>query len=280
MINRKQIKYVILINLIVFNLNSYGMVLNTLSQKFKSLDKNLVKRRLIIDTKNSVTFIECVSDLKLRDEIRKWNSVNLNYRAISKKELYIATRTSFSSEEYLEDILRSTRESNLVDINLTIGSIVLILLNCVFIPQVTFIPRPITNLLGVSSLAFPFVILTLSLVAPDALVFLKKAFMQVDVKKQEDRIAYHEAGHFLVGYLCGVPILQYDVGGEKDAGTMIEIPISNTERKSTKEFADISAYFGNLIVVAMAGLIAETLRFGNSKGGAEDLPVVYEVNCY
>jgi len=88
-----------------------------------------------------------------------------------------------------------------------------------------------------------------------------------DKAAQEDRICRHEAGHFLCGYLCGLPIKSYQAN---DAG----IPCVEFYPTSDGNFAgreleeqEICA----MSVVAMSGSVAEVLQFGEAKGGSSDL---------
>jgi len=219
-----------------------------------------------LDTENINKFVNDINKLKYNGLFKKWSSVDLNYTSISKTDLYMSTRTSFSSQNYLDDLINAAQNTNLIDKNMILSMIGLVLTDSILLPQATFLPVLLRNVIGIISLSIPFLLLSLSVISPDTLNSLKRIYNKPDIKKEKDRIIYHEAGHFLVGYLCGVPILQYDVSGEKDAGTVIDLP------------TDLSANrFAILMVVAIAGVVAETLRFGDSKGGAQDLPVIYDV---
>lgn len=76
--------------------------------------------------------------------------------------------------------------------------------------------------------------------------------------KDAERAALHEAGHFLVGYLCGVRVTGYQMRGE--AGVEFEF--------SGKEDAFVCAALG------MGGVAAECLAFGSAEGGGADLVAV------
>ena len=198
--------------------------------------------------------------LKLGGKIRKWSSTNLDYRAVSEVELFQVTRNSFSTKDLLQDILKAVELPTPIDGKTIAGSFLLIVATSL-LP----LPSAVQTVLLSASIALPFILLLLSITIPETLLSLKREKTAPEVEK--DRIAYHEAGHFLVGYLCGVFIQSYDVSGEKDAGTMIVLEDGKT----------LKAKSAHLMVTAMAGVVAETLRFGNCRGGVEDIPVVYEV---
>lgn len=86
---------------------------------------------------------------------------------------------------------------------------------------------------------------------------------------KEQRICAHEAGHFLCGYLCGLPIRSYTIA--ENGFPCVEFHSSSdadavsSRREFTKE--EIAA----LSVVALSGSVAEVLSFGQARGGESDL---------
>jgi hypothetical protein len=81
-----------------------------------------------------------------------------------------------------------------------------------------------------------------------------------------DRICRHEAGHFLAGYCCGLPIKRYSL---LDTGVPCVEFHPSSEGDNGREFTadEIAA----LSVVAMSGSVAEALALGKAKGGENDL---------
>jgi hypothetical protein len=98
-----------------------------------------------------------------------------------------------------------------------------------------------------------------------AIAALKGTEDELSVK--EDRVCRHEAGHFLCGYLCGLPVRSYEVN---DLGyPCVEFHPSTDGAAMGRELSqeEIAA----LSVVAMSGSVAEALEFGEAKGGDSDL---------
>lgn len=84
---------------------------------------------------------------------------------------------------------------------------------------------------------------------------------------KEDRVCRHEAGHFLCGYLCGLPVRSYQVN---DLGyPCVEFYPSTDGEAMGRELS--SEEIAALSVVAMSGSVAEALAFGEAKGGQNDL---------
>lgn len=98
-----------------------------------------------------------------------------------------------------------------------------------------------------------------------AIASLKGTEDELSVK--EDRVCRHEAGHFLCGYLCGLPVRSYQVN---DLGyPCVEFYPSTDGEAMGRELS--SEEIAALSVVAMSGSVAEALAFGEAKGGQNDL---------
>ena len=223
-----------------------------------------------------------LNDLKRSGKLNRWASSVTFAKPMSEIDLLFITRTSFSSTKYFDDLLLSMEKSkrNYISSNFVVSTIIFSLIGLIVIPQIHEIPVSVKNIFGLLSIAYPFIYTIVAGVSPD---FIKRFDKILQFGKENEideleRILYHEAGHMLVGYLCGVAISNYSIDGDIESQTAVEInpkylSISMNGQQTSKQFNNSlpTINIGNLLVVAMAGVISETLIFGNSKGGGEDL---------
>jgi hypothetical protein len=120
---------------------------------------------------------------------------------------------------------------------------------------------------------------TFFLLGVDQLVY-KGAFFescyQTLFPEYKKKVICHEAGHFLIAYLLGLPVSSCvtnawqarkypEIRGQ--AGTVFTDSKLNDEMKTQKVSR---SSLDRLSVVLMAGIAAEALQFGNAEGGASD----------
>ncbi|XP_052191400.1 uncharacterized protein LOC127800684 [Diospyros lotus] len=83
----------------------------------------------------------------------------------------------------------------------------------------------------------------------------------------QERIARHEAAHFLVGYLLGLPILGYSLDIGKEHVNLIDEKLEKLIYSGQLDAKELD----RLAVVSMAGLAAEGLQFDKVVGQSADL---------
>eukprot|EP00584_Thalassiosira_punctigera_P004233 CAMPEP_0172530196 /NCGR_PEP_ID=MMETSP1067-20121228/4000_1 /TAXON_ID=265564 ORGANISM="Thalassiosira punctigera, Strain Tpunct2005C2" /NCGR_SAMPLE_ID=MMETSP1067 /ASSEMBLY_ACC=CAM_ASM_000444 /LENGTH=403 /DNA_ID=CAMNT_0013314351 /DNA_START=37 /DNA_END=1248 /DNA_ORIENTATION=- len=93
-----------------------------------------------------------------------------------------------------------------------------------------------------------------------------------DADVQRERICRHEAGHFLCGYMCGLPVKNYEISSD----TGVACVEFHTNPSSGKELSEDA--IAALSVVAMSGSVAEILGYGKATGGENDLLELQ--NCF
>ena len=109
----------------------------------------------------------------------------------------------------------------------------------------------------------PFLALLAGVAVPQQLQAAVIALRRLDPAYRQ-RQNYHEAGHFLVGYLLGLEIERYNAASADGAGAEVEFvsPIASTR---THDAVDAVA------VLAMAGIAAEVIACGGAEGGTTDV---------
>jgi hypothetical protein len=95
-----------------------------------------------------------------------------------------------------------------------------------------------------------------------------------DEVTRKERITRHEAGHFLCGYLCGLPVKSYEIR-EDTGAACVEFHTDSSEGAGKQLLEDDIAA---LSVVAMSGSVAEIIRYGKATGGENDLLELQ--NCF
>lgn len=101
-------------------------------------------------------------------------------------------------------------------------------------------------------------------------------------RSHRDRIIHHEAGHFLVAHLLGIPVTGYTLSaweawkqGQPGQGG---VSFDDGELAAELELGKISAQIlDRYCTVWMAGIAAENLVFQNAEGGADDRLKLAEV---
>ncbi|MEB3338722.1 MAG: ATP-dependent Zn protease [Leptolyngbyaceae bacterium] len=94
--------------------------------------------------------------------------------------------------------------------------------------------------------------------------------------KHRERVIHHEAGHFLVAYVLGIPVTSYTLTaweafrqGQPGLGG-VTFDTQSLETQATGNQALLTPLLEKYFTVWMAGAVAETLVYGKAEGGADD----------
>ena len=182
-----------------------------------------------------------------------------NPKLVSSRELYLASRTSFETEDLLEEILqgaqKKSRSAKVTGARLTYTFAAGAVIASFALPGLDGVDTSVKNLLGLGALFAPFGSLLLQQYGSEILQPPSNGV------QEQERICYHEAGHFIVAYLSGLGIDEYRIDGEYDSGLSIDTQ---------------NVVMGNALMCAMAGTVAEFLRFGDCTGGEVDIGIALD----
>lgn len=110
------------------------------------------------------------------------------------------------------------------------------------------------------------VVLAVGSIAPGILQAAIVSFSSL-FEDYQDRVLRHEAAHFLVAYLLGVPIVGYSLDIGKEHVNLIDEKVQKRIYEGKIDAKDLD----RLAVVAMAGLAAEGLKYDKVTGQSADL---------
>ncbi len=94
-------------------------------------------------------------------------------------------------------------------------------------------------------------------------------------KQRRDRILHHEAGHFLVAHLLGIPVTGYALNAweafKQGQSAQGGVRFEDEQLALQLQNGTLSAQLlDRYCTVWMAGIVAENFVYGNAEGGAED----------
>ncbi|MTJ06186.1 MULTISPECIES: ATP-dependent Zn protease [unclassified Anabaena] len=97
-----------------------------------------------------------------------------------------------------------------------------------------------------------------------------------------ERIIHHEAGHFLVAHLLGIPVTGYTLSAweawKKGQPGQGGVTLEDSELAAQLETGKISAHkLDRYCNIWMAGIAAETLVFNSAEGGNDDKSKLREI---
>ena len=131
--------------------------------------------------------------------------------------------------------------------------------------SLAFLPPNIGSTLCYLFALIPILYLAIGSTAPAAIAQVIDGIKNKDDPDRAtdaDRVARHEAAHFMCGYMCGLPIVDYKL--LDDGVPCVEFSAGAGSRFSKEEVAGLS-------ITAMSGLVAEAMKFGDVRGAENDL---------
>lgn len=139
-------------------------------------------------------------------------------------------------------------------------------------------------LLGYASALLPIVLVGIGSIAPALIGDLLLCFQMLTNEEAKERYIHWNAARFVVGYVLGLPVNRFNVGGFSNTVEFFQLrPQSSSDvtRGQWQMFArnkfkqkDIA----RASVVCLAGAVAECIDFGSASGSnAADVNLLYEI---
>jgi hypothetical protein len=94
-------------------------------------------------------------------------------------------------------------------------------------------------------------------------------------QEKRDRILHHEAGHFLVAHILGIPVTSYALNAweafKQGQSAQGGVRFADEKLATQLQSGTLSAQLlDQYCTVWMAGIVAEKMVYGSAQGGAED----------
>lgn len=233
--------------------------LETALSEFKSLPPSMKADGSL---EASTTVLRVLDELKAEGALSKFGSVVPTRRNVFPREL--STAGILNQESIGQPSVRNDA-AFLISV---VGVTSVVAVAGMFLPgELSFF---VPYLAGGVSIA----VLAIGSTAPGLLQVFIDLFSRVFPDYRE-RMLKHEAGHFLIAYLCGVPITAYSIDLGKEHTDLLEAKLQrrivDPKKKLTPEEVDL------LALVSMAGVAAEGMNFDDVVGQNADLMTLQRV---
>uniref|UniRef100_A0A7S0NXT6 Peptidase M41 domain-containing protein n=1 Tax=Calcidiscus leptoporus TaxID=127549 RepID=A0A7S0NXT6_9EUKA len=192
---------------------------------------------------------------KAAGELRLWRSARLQSRPVELWELRLFfKRSDRDLQAQLGLVQTKSRDAT---VRALAVSVALSFVGSAAVSNADFISSDARTTLALGVGLLPYAVLSAGLAIPATLRAGLNSVLRVYPPTRR-RQAYHEAGHFLVGYMAGLPIEGYSVSAAETAVRFGELDGD----------ADL---IDSVSCISMAGIAAEVISFGNAAGGLDDL---------
>jgi len=138
-------------------------------------------------------------------------------------------------------------------------------------------------ILGYASALMPIALVGLGSIAPALIGDVLLRFSIATNAETKERYIKWQAAKFVVGYILGLPISRFNVGGASNTAEFFQIrPKGSEETKEERQMFARNKFkqtdIARASVVCLAGAVAECMAFGEASGSnAADVNLMYEL---
>lgn len=138
-------------------------------------------------------------------------------------------------------------------------------------------------ILGYASALMPITLVGLGSIAPSLIGDILLRFAIATNAETKERYIKWQAAKFVVGYILGLPISRFNVGGPSNTAEFFQIrPKGSEETKEERQMFARNKFkqtdIARASVVCLAGAVAECMAFGEASGSnAADVNLMYEL---
>jgi len=234
-------------------------------EKNTELTANTIRSKLgYLNTGDAIRMTSELERIKSNDIISKWNSKNVEDSRFMVSIYQLKAKTNIVPASLkLDDV--GFAYQNVLGVAVAIGTVCGLSANAV--------GGELGFLLGYSSALFPVILVGIGSIAPGLIgeaLYRCKLVTNEEARKRDIR---KNAGKFLAGYICGLPVAKFSQGKPSNTAEFFQLRpsdvsdvsdvtgVSAVEKKSIKQI-DIA----RISIVCLAGSVAECVDFGVASG--------------
>jgi len=237
-------------------------ILPNLKEKHTELTANEIRSKLgYLNTGDAIRMTSELERIKSNHIISKWNSKNLE------DAKFIVSNYQLKAKTNIEPINLKLDDVGFGYQNVLVSAIVIGTLGGL---SANIVGGELGFLLGYSSALFPIIVVGIGSIAPGLIGEGLYRFKLVTNEETRRRHVRMNAGKFLAGYICGLPVAKFTQSYPSNTAEFFQLRpsgISEVEDKqmfSKKSFKQID--IARSSIVCLAGSIAECLEFGVASG--------------
>ena len=236
--------------------------LQNAKENYTELPANTIRSKLgYLNTGDAIRMTSELERIKSNDIISKWNSKNLE------DAKFIVSNYQLKAKTNIEPINLKLDDVGFGYQNVLVSAIVIGTLGGL---SANVVGGELGFLLGYSSALFPIIVVGIGSIAPGLIGEGLYRFKLVTNEETRKRHVRMNAGKFLAGYICGLPVAKFTQAYSSNTAEFFQLRpsgISEVEDKqmfSKKSFKQID--IARSSIVCLAGSVAECLEFGVASG--------------
>ena len=239
-----------------------GQTSSNLKEKGTSLTSKEIRSKLgYLNTGDAIRMTSELERIKSNNVISKWNSQNL------KDSNFVVNNYQLKYKTNIEPVNLKLDDVGFAYQNVLVAAIGI---GTVCGLSATVVGGQTGFLLGYASALFPVILVGIGSIAPGLIGEALYRFKLVTNEEARKRHVRINAGKFLAGYICGLPVARFNQGKPSNTAEFFQLRptgISEVEDKqmfSKSRFKQID--IARSSIVCLAGSVAECLEFGVASG--------------
>jgi hypothetical protein len=243
-------------------LQTTSKTLPNLKENYTELTAKEIRSNLgYLNAGDAVRMTSELERIKSNYVISKWNSKNLENSRFIVSNYQLKAKTNIEPVNLkLDDV--GFAYQNVLIVVVAIGTLSGLSANAV--------GGELGFLLGYASALFPVVLVGIGSIAPGLIGEALYRFKLVTNEESRKRHVRMNAGKFLAGYICGLPVAKFSQGKPSNTAEFFQLRPSGISEVEVKQMFSKNTFNQSDIarssIVCLAGSVAECLEFGVASG--------------